>query len=171
MWFEPAKTQETPTEDENKDNSYHLMGVNYVPDTTPSALMYSNSVVLMTSVEAGVTLPFYRWWNRLREIKWLARNWHLFFLFEQHTYLLTTNQLHHRLCMSYSCVYVCTCTHEEDRSPLTSPPSRPGQGLVILTQIGKSNLTQLIVRVWQESCPSTPLYKWKLLLLIPSDLK
>lgn len=52
-----------PREGENRGNSYHLMGVNYVPDSTLSALMYSHSLVLVTSAEAGVIHPV-PWWGK-----------------------------------------------------------------------------------------------------------
>lgn len=71
-------------------------------------------------------------------------------------------------------VHVCICVHvhlrpPRRRDPLISAPARLGQDSVVHTEIGKSNLAQLIVCVWQEPYPSTPLYKLKL-RLIPSDL-
>lgn len=78
--------------------------------------------------------------------------------------------------MFSNCVYVGTYEHmqmytwaKKTRTHQSHHWGKLGQSLVIHTEIGKLDLTQLIVCVWQESCPSNPLYKWKL-LLIPSDL-
>ena len=56
-------------------------------------------------------------------------------------------------------MHACAPAPSKKIGPLISAPGRLGQDSVVHTEIGKSNLAQLIVCVWQELYPSTPLYR------------